>query len=153
MGIGMPLAGMLFWLLYAVLVSQFRIQSAVYLSFFATGLVFPLGFGLTRLAGGDLFAKSPALTPLGLQLAAVQLFFWPVIIVLARIAPEWAPYVMAVLFGSHFLPYGWLYRSRGYMALTSSPRWRRPRPCSSRAGRRRRSCRWSRRAATWWRSS
>ncbi len=118
MGIGMPLAGMLFWLLYAVLVSKFRIESAVYLSFFATGLVFPLGFGLTRLAGGDLFAKSPALTPLGLQLAAVQLFFWPVIIVLARVAPEWAPYVMAVLFGSHFLPYGWLYRSRGYMALT-----------------------------------
>ena len=118
MGIGMPLAGMLFWLLYSVLVSKFRIESAVYLSFFATGLVFPLGFGLTRLAGGDLFAKSPALTPLGLQLAAVQLFFWPVIIVLARVAPEWAPYVMAVLFGSHFLPYGWLYRSRGYMALT-----------------------------------
>jgi len=118
MGIGMPIAGMLYWLVVAVLVSKFRIQSAVYLSFFATGLVFPLGFGLTRLAGGDLFAKSPSLTPLGLQLAAVQLFYWPVIIVLAALAPEWAPYVMAVLFGSHFLPYGWLYRSRGYMVLT-----------------------------------
>ena len=118
MGIGMPLAGMLYWLAYAGLVSQFKIQSAVYLAFFATGLVFPLGFLFTRLAGGDLFAKSPALTPLGLQLAAVQLFYWPVIIVLASLAPAWTPYVMAVLFGSHFLPYGWLYRSRGYMALT-----------------------------------
>ena len=36
---------------------------------------------------------------------------------MASIAPAWTPYVMAVLFGSHFLPYGWLYRSRGYMLL------------------------------------
>ncbi len=36
---------------------------------------------------------------------------------MASVAPAWTPYVMAVLFGSHFLPYGWLYRSRGYMLL------------------------------------
>ena len=117
MGLGMPIAGMLYWLAYAFLVSRFRIDSAVYMAFFATGFIFPLGVGITRLLGGDLFAKSPALTSLGLQLAALQLFFWPVIIVLAGIAPRWAPYAMACLFASHFLPYGWLYRSRGYMLL------------------------------------
>ena len=117
MGLGMPIAGFVYWLVYAGLLSQFKLQGAVYLAFYATGLVFPLGIGLTRLLGGDLFAKSPALTPLGLQLAAVQLFYWPVIALLASIAPAWTPYAMAVLFGSHFLPYGWLYRSRGYMLL------------------------------------
>ena len=117
MGLGMPIAGMIYWLVYAGLLAQFKLQGAVYLAFYATGLVFPLGIGLTRLLGGDLFAKSPALTPLGLQLAAVQLFYWPVIALLASIAPAWTPYAMAVLFGSHFLPYGWLYRSRGYMLL------------------------------------
>ena len=117
MGLGLPIAGFLFWLLYAFLLWRFRLQGAVYLSFFATGLVFPLGIALTRMLGGDLFARSPSLTPLGLMLAAVQLFYWPVLILLAAIAPAWTPYVMAVLFGSHFLPYGWLYRSRGYMTL------------------------------------
>ena len=117
MGLGMPIAGMLFWIGVWFLVTRFPIQSAVYMSFFATGLVFPVGVGITRLLGGDLFARSPALTSLGLQLAALQLFFWPVIIILASIAPRWVPYVMACLFASHFLPYGWLYRSRGYMVL------------------------------------
>jgi len=118
MGVGMPIAGMVYWIAVAVLVAQFPIKSAVYMAFFATGAVFPLGILFTRLFGGDLFTKSPALTGLGLQLAAVQLFFWPVMTILASVAPNWTPYCMAVLFGSHFLPYGWLYRSRGYMLLT-----------------------------------
>lgn len=117
-GIGMPVAGMLFWIAYAVLVRIFPIEQAVLFSFFATGAVFPVGILATRLFGGDLFAKSASLTGLGLQLAALQIFFWPVIILIWGIAAEWTPFVMAVLFGSHFLPYWWLYRSPGYAALT-----------------------------------
>jgi hypothetical protein len=88
--------------------------------FILTGAVFPVGAVLTRLMGGDLFAKSAALTPLGIQLAAVQLFYWPIIVVVFRRAPEWTPFTLAVLFGSHFLPYMWLYRSRAYAFLTVS---------------------------------
>lgn len=117
-GIGMPVAGMLFWIAYAVLVRIFPIEQAVLFSFFATGAVFPVGILATRLFGGDLFAKSASLTGFGLQLAALQIFFWPVIILIWGIAAEWTPFVMAVLFGSHFLPYWWLYRSPGYAALT-----------------------------------
>lgn len=113
-GIGMPIAGMCYWLAVAALVRALPQPRALVLSFVITGAVFPLGALLTRLMGGDLFAKSPTLTPLGLQLAAVQLFYWPVIVVVFRNAPEWTPFTMAVLFGSHFLPYAWLYRSRGY---------------------------------------
>jgi hypothetical protein len=79
-----------------------------------------VGYALTRAAGGDLFAKSRTLTPLGVQLAALQLFYWPIVIVVFRQAPEWTPFTMAVLFGSHFLPYGWMYESRGYPFLTVS---------------------------------
>lgn len=70
MGIGMPIAGLAFWLVFAFLVARFKIDGAVVLAFFATGLVFPLGAGLARLLGGDLFAKSRTLTSLGLILAA-----------------------------------------------------------------------------------
>ena len=86
----------------------------------ARSMVFPIGYALMKAFGGDLFAKSSTLTPIGIQLAALQLFFWPIIIVVFRNAPEWTPFTLAVLFGSHFLPYGWMYESRGYPFLTVS---------------------------------
>lgn len=119
-GIGMPVAGMLFWLAVAWLTRHFRVEQAVLYSFFLTGIVFPIGFLITRLAGGDLFAKSPGLTPLGALLAALQFFYWPIIILVFNLAPAWTPWTMAVLFGAHFLPYAWLYRSRAYAFLTIS---------------------------------
>lgn len=116
-GIGMPIAGLAYWLAVAVLIQLLPQGTALVASFFATGVVFPLGALLTRLAGGDLFAKSTTLTPLGLQLAAVQLFYWPIIVLVFREIPPWTPFAMAVLFGSHFLPYWWLHRSPAYALL------------------------------------
>ena len=116
-GIGMPIAGMLYWLAVAFLLRRFPPKTALIFSFALTGMVFPLGALLTRLAGGNLFAKSATLTPLGLMLAAVQLFYWPVIVLVFNRAPEWTPFALAVLFGSHFLPYAWLYQSAGYAFL------------------------------------
>jgi hypothetical protein len=117
-GLGMPVAGMLYWIAVAILVRRLPPGTALVFAFALTGAVFPAGAGLTRLLGGNLFAKSPSLTPLGLQLAAVQLFYWPVVIVVFREATAWTPFTLAVLFGSHFLPYAWLYRSRGYLVLS-----------------------------------
>ena len=120
-GIGMPVAGMLYWIAVAfVLRSDLPMRSALVWCFILTGPVFPVGYAITRAFGGDLFAKSATLTPIGLQLAALQLFFWPVVIVVFSQAPEWTPFTLAVLFGSHFLPYGWMYESRGYPFLTVS---------------------------------
>lgn len=117
-GIGMPIAGFLFWLAIAVLMRELPVRSALFWSFVATGVVFPVGVLITRAFGGDLFAKSETLTPLGLMLNGMQLLFWPVIILVWRLAPEWVPYTMATLFGTHFIGYAWIYRSRGYAVLT-----------------------------------
>ena len=57
-GIGMPMAGFLFWIAMAVFVRTLPERAAMVYSFFATGAVFPLGILFTRLAGGDLFVKS-----------------------------------------------------------------------------------------------
>jgi hypothetical protein len=80
-----------------------------------------VGFLLTRALGGNLFAKSERLTPLGMLFNASQLACWPIIILLGSVAPAWVPYAMAVLFGSHFLGYAWLYRSRAYGVLAVGP--------------------------------
>lgn len=117
-GIGMPMAGFVYWLAVAALLRALPIGPALFWTYVSTGTVFPLGVALTRAFGGDLFAKSETLTPLGLLLNATQFFFWPVIILLGRVAPLWVPFAMATLFGSHFLGYAWLYRSRGYAVLS-----------------------------------
>lgn len=117
-GIGMPIAGFFFWIAVAVLVRELPVKQALLWSYISTGAVFPIGVLFTRALGGNLFAKSERLTPLGLLLNATQFFFWPVIILLGSVAPLWVPFVMATLFGSHFLGYAWLYRSRGYAVLS-----------------------------------
>lgn len=116
-GIGVPAAGLVYWLVVAVLVRMLPQQTALLASFFLTLGLWPLGAALTRALGGDLFARSEVLAPLGLLLAAVQLFYWPVIVVVFRTSPEWTPFTLAVLFGSYFLPWAWLYRSRAHALL------------------------------------
>jgi hypothetical protein len=112
-------AGLLFWLAVSWLTRQFPAPRAA-LQLLSHCLVFPVGVALTRAVGGDLFTKSAGLTPLGLLLAALQAFFWPIIVLEHALSPEWTPWAMAILFGSHFLPYAWLHRSRAYVFLSAS---------------------------------
>jgi len=119
-GIGMPMAGLLYWVVVGFVLRRFEPGPGLVYCFVLTGPVFPIGYGLTRAMGGDLFAKSRTLTPLGLQLAALQLFYWPILILVYHSARAWTPWAMALLFGSHFLPYMWLYRSRAYGFLATS---------------------------------
>jgi len=116
-GIGLPIAGTVFWIAasWVFYLVPFKLGGMVVMV--ATGLVFPLGILVSRLLKGDVMAKQPPLSDLGGILAAVQLFYWPLIILCYLVLPVWLPFVMAVLFGSHFLPYGWLYQSRGYYFL------------------------------------
>ena len=116
-GVGMPIAGTLYWLGVAALLELLPLRTALFWSYVATGAVFPAGVLLTRAFGGDLFAKSERLTSLGPLMNAMQLFFWPMIIVTGYVAAPWTPFAMATLFASHFLGYAWLYRSRGYAVL------------------------------------
>ena len=119
-GIGMPAAGLVYWLAMAWVGSRYPAKSAALLFFIGTGAIFPLGWWFTRLAGGDLFAKAHKghpLNSLGGILNAVQAFYWPITILLFWKDPMLVPFALGTLFGSHFLPYGWLYRSAGYTFL------------------------------------
>lgn len=116
-GIGMPLAGMLFWVAVSIFVQLLPLKTAVIYSFFATGAVFPIGLMFTRMLGADLINKGHELNGLGGIFNAAQAFFWPVLILVYLKAPEWTLFTMVVLFCSHFLGYGWLYMSRAYMVL------------------------------------
>lgn len=116
-GIGMPLAGLLYWMAVSILVQALPMKTALLWSFIGTGAVFPVGLLFTRLYGGDLINKGHELNGLGGLFNAVQAFYWPVLILVFYLAPAWTLFTMVVLFCSHFMGYGWLYRSRAYWVL------------------------------------
>lgn len=118
-GVGMPIAGALYWTAIAVLAAAGDLgdRTLALAMFFGTGAVFPLGWALTRALGGDLMAKDPVLTPLGMTLNFVQFAYWPAIVAVFFAATPLVPLLMGTLLGSHFIPYGWLYRSRGYLVI------------------------------------
>lgn len=116
-GIGMPIAGMVYWIAMAASGAMLTPHNAALVMFIATGGVFPLGWWLTKLAGGNLMHKGHALASLGMVLNFVQLAYWPLVIFVFHRDPMLVPVALGSLFGSHFLPYGWFYRSRGYTTL------------------------------------
>ncbi len=116
---GLPfiLAGALYMFFASVVVLLMPIKSALMLCMVATGVIFPLAFGIATLLKVNPFAPFKPLSQLGTVLAAIQLLYWPVLIIIYIEASLWLPFAMAVLFGSHFLPYGWLFKSKGYTFL------------------------------------
>ena len=88
-GIGMPMAGLLYWVAVSVAVQLLPLKTAVIVAFFATGAVFPVGLVFTRLLGADLINKGHPLNGLGGVFNAAQAFFWPVLILVYFQAPEW----------------------------------------------------------------
>lgn len=52
---------------------------------------------------------------LGGLIAATQVFYLPVFIAVYQFQPSLLPLTIGLLGGAHFLPYAWLYNSRGYL--------------------------------------
>jgi hypothetical protein len=77
-------------------------------------IVFPGGLLLARLLGIYLISKENPLGTLGGLIAATQVFYLPVFIAVYQFKPSILPLTVGLLGGAHFLPYGWLYNSRGY---------------------------------------
>ena len=113
-GIGFPVAGLVVITFAAFAVNLLPERLALISIFMATGAVFPIAMLVSKLIKVDPFVKMPPLSNLGAILAGVQLCYWPIFILIFTLMPAWVPFAMAILFGSHFIPYGWLYKSKAY---------------------------------------
>jgi hypothetical protein len=116
-GIGFPFAGLIVICFCAVAISLLPQRQALMMVIFATGSTFPIAFFISKIFDVNPFAKFPPLSSLGTVLACAQFLYWPVLILVFSLAPNWFPFVFAILFGSHFIPFGWLYKSNAYYFL------------------------------------
>jgi hypothetical protein len=116
-GIGFPFAGLIVMCICAIAVNLLPQRQALLTTIFATGSTFPIAFFISKIFRVNPFAKLPPLTSLGTVLAGAQFLYWPVLILIMQLAPNWFPFALAILFGSHFIPFGWLYKSKAYYFL------------------------------------
>jgi hypothetical protein len=117
-GYPMFIAGIIFWLLMAVGGLFVPQQMMVWVYLFGIGLVLPLGILVSKIVHVNFLATHNPLSAIGGLVGGIQIFFAPIIILIAYQQPDWIPFVVGVLTGAHFLPYVAIYRSKGYIFQT-----------------------------------
>jgi hypothetical protein len=117
-GYPMFIAGIIFWLLMGVGGLFVPHQVMVWIYLFGIGLVLPLGILVSKVVHVNFLATHNPLSTIGGLVGGIQIFFAPLIILIAYQQPDWIPFVVGVLTGAHFLPYVAIYRSKGYIFQT-----------------------------------
>lgn len=98
--------------------SIFSMETVHLIWIFGLGAIFPLGILISIVLGVNLFSTGNPLGTLGGNVAAPQAFYIPVFIIVYMHVPEYLPFTIGLLGGSHFLPYMWIYKSRAYLFVT-----------------------------------
>ena len=118
-GVGMTLASALFWIAMAGVTAFAGLDAGALGLFFAVGaaLVYPGGYLLNRMLGGDLTARGSEFRAMVGAITVGQLLGTPLIVALLLRDTPLVAFALATMLGAHFLPYGWLYRAPAYYAL------------------------------------
>lgn len=112
------LSGSIVFLLFAFLPLIFPMETIYLIWIFGLGMIFPFGIVLSKLFGVNILAAGNPLGQLGGLVAAPQAFYIPVFIIVYMHIPQYLPFTIGLLGGSHFLPYMWIYRSKAYLFVT-----------------------------------
>jgi hypothetical protein len=78
----------------------------------------PLAFMISKIIKVDFTNKENPLTNLGVLFSANQILYLLIAMWIYNAFPEKMVMVLAMIFGAHLLPYGWLYKSKSYIVLS-----------------------------------
>ena len=74
----------------------------------------PIAFLISKIIKVDFQNKTNPLTNLGILFSLNQLLYLLIAMWIYQAVPEKMLMVIAMIFGAHLLPFGWLYKSRTY---------------------------------------
>ena len=112
------LSGAIVFFVFAFMPLIFPRETVYLIWIFGLTAIFPFGLLLSKLFGVNIMAVGNPLGTLGGMVAAPQVFYIPVFIVVYMHMPDYLPFTIGLLGGSHFLPYMWIYKSRAYLVVT-----------------------------------
>jgi len=118
-GLHFILASIIIWgAVFVVHLTTLPIMAKNLLTFCFTAPLMPLAFMISRIIKVDFTNKHNPLTNLGVLFSANQMLYLLIAMWIYNTVQEKMVMVLAMIFGAHLLPYGWLYKSKSYMVLS-----------------------------------
>ncbi|WP_108669078.1 DUF7010 family protein [Peribacillus acanthi] len=112
------LSGSIIFFLFTFLPLFFPMETVHLIWIFGLSVIFPFGLLLGKIFNVNLLTSDNPIGTLGGIVAAPQAFYIPVFILVYMHIPEFIPFTIGLLGGSHFLPYMWIYKSKAYLFVT-----------------------------------
>jgi hypothetical protein len=118
-GLHFILASVIIWCaVFAVHCTSMPILTKNLLTFCFTAPLMPLAYMISKIIKVDFTNKKNPLTNLGVLFSINQIFYLLIAMWVYSAAPDKMVMILAIIFGAHLLPYGWLYKSKSYIALS-----------------------------------
>jgi hypothetical protein len=118
-GLHFILASVIIWSAVMIVhLTSLDILSKNFLTFLFTAPLVPLAFFISKIIHVDFSNRANPLTNLGVLFSVNQMLYLLIAIWIFNAVPDKMVMVLAMIFGAHLLPYGWLYKSKSFMALS-----------------------------------
>jgi hypothetical protein len=118
-GLHFILASVIIWTAVLIVhLTSLPILTKNLLTFCCTAPLMPLALLISKIIKVDFQNKSNPLTNLGILFSLNQMIYLLIAMWVYQAVPEKMLMVIAMIFGAHLLPFGWLYKSRSYIAFS-----------------------------------
>lgn len=114
------MASVVIWgIILAIRTTSLDIQMMNLLTFYSTMLMMPLGWLFGKLMGTNIFRKtSNPVSKLGFLCTMNQMLYILIVSWACTMNPEAMLLFFAIIFGSHLLPFSWVYDSKIYLVIS-----------------------------------
>ena len=120
-GLHFIMASVIIWaMVFVVHITQLPIETKNLLTFCCTCPLMLLAWLLSKPLGITFSDKSNPLSALGIVLSCAQLPYLLIVMWVYAAVPAKMVMALALVFGAHLLPFGWLYNSRVYYFMTAA---------------------------------
>lgn len=110
------MASIIIWLAVLIIhLTSLPILTKNLLTFFAVAPLMPLAFLVSKIIKIDFQNKGNPLGNLGLLFSWNQFLYLLIAMWIYSAVPDKMLMIIAMIYGAHLLPYGWLYKSKAYM--------------------------------------
>ncbi len=118
-GLHFILASIIIWTAVLVIhLTGLPVATKNFLTFCFTAPLMPLAFMISKVIHVDFTNKGNPLTNLGVLFSVNQMLYLLIAMWVYNAVPGKMVMVLAMIFGAHLLPYGWLYQSTSYWVLS-----------------------------------
>jgi len=118
-GLHFILASIIIWSVVAIVhLTSMPILTKNLLTFCITAPLMPLAYAISKIIKVDFTNKGNPLSSLGVLFSLNQILYLLIAMWIYPTIPDKMVMVLAMIFGAHLLPYGWLYKSKSYVAMS-----------------------------------